>query len=198
MAKVDKLNVSQVMKTAVALFALMGIATGVIYPLAVFAAGDFLFPKQAHGSLFYAKDGSVAGSELIGQSFTGERYFWPRPSATAVKPYNAMASGGSNLGPTNQKLVSAVLNLTEDLKSAYGSESIPSDLVMASASGLDPHISVGSALLQAERVAKARGIPLDELKAIVIKHAETPLFGVLGKERVNVVMLNRELDEPVI
>jgi K+-transporting ATPase ATPase C chain len=197
MATEDKLKISQVMKTAVILFALMGIVTGVIYPMAVFAAGGALFPKQAHGSLFYAKDGSVAGSELIGQSFTGERYFWPRPSATAVKPYNAMASGGSNLGPTNQKLVSGVLNLTGSLKEAYSTESVPSDLVMASASGLDPHISVESALLQAERVAKARNIPLDELKALVIKHAETPLFGVLGKERVNVVMLNRELDLPL-
>jgi len=198
MATEDKLNVSQVLKTAVALFVLMGIVTGVLYPLAVFAAGGTLFPKEAHGSMFYAKDGSVAGSELIGQSFTGDRYFWSRPSATAVKPYNAMASGGSNYGPTNQKFLSSVLNLTEDLKSAYGSESIPSDLVMASASGLDPHISVGSAMLQAERVAKARDIPLDDLKALVMEHAETPLFGVLGKERVNVVMLNRALDETVI
>ena len=198
MATEEKLRVSQVLKTAVALFALMGIVTGVLYPIAVFAAGQALFPKQAHGSLFYAKDGSVAGSELIGQSYTADRYFWGRPSATAVKPYNAMASGGSNYGPTNQKFISGVFNLTEDLKSAYGSESIPSDLVMASASGLDPHISVESALMQAERIAKARGVPTDAVKALVTRNIETPLLGVLGKERVNVVLLNRELDEPVI
>jgi K+-transporting ATPase ATPase C chain len=175
----------------------MGIVTGVIYPLAVFAAGGALFSREAHGSLFYA-NGSVAGSELIGQSYMGDGYFWGRPSATAVNPYNAMASGGSNLGPTNQKFISSVFNLTEDLKSAYGSESIPSDLVMASASGLDPHISVESALLQAERVAKTRGIRVDSVKALIVKHAEMPLFGILGRERVNVVMLNRELDSSVI
>ncbi len=176
----------------------MGIVTGVLYPLAVFAAGQALFPKQAHGSLFYAKDGSVAGSELIGQAYESDCYFWPRPSATAVNPYNAMASGGSNLGPTNQKFISGVLNLTENLKAAYATESIPSDLVMASASGLDPDISVESAMLQAGRVAKARGIRADDVKALILKHAEMPLFGVLGRERVNVVMLNRELDGPVI
>jgi potassium-transporting ATPase KdpC subunit len=198
MATEEKLRVTQVLKTAVALFALIGIVTGVLYPVAVFAAGQVLFSKQAHGSLFYAKDGSVAGSELIGQSYMADRYFWGRPSATEVNSYNAMASGGSNYGPTNQKFASGVLNLTEDLKSAYGSESIPSDLVMASASGLDPHISVESALMQAERVAKARGVNLDAMKALVMNHVEKPLFGILGKERVNVVMLNCDLDGPVI
>jgi potassium-transporting ATPase KdpC subunit len=194
MAIEENLRVTQAVKTAVALFASMAVVTGGLYPLAVFAAGAALFPKQAHGSLFYSKDGKIAGSELIGQSYTSERYFWGRPSATAVKPYNPMASGGSNYGPTNKKFLSGVFDRTGDLKDAYGIESIPSDLVMASASGLDPHVSFESAMIQAERVARARSISVDEVRAIIIKNTEKPLFGVLGKERVNVVSLNRELD----
>jgi potassium-transporting ATPase KdpC subunit len=194
MAAEENLQVMQAVKTAVSLFALLAVVTGALYPLAVFASGEVMFPKQAHGSLFYAKDGMVAGSELIGQSYTSERYFQGRPSATAVKPYNPMTSGGSNLGPTNKVFVSGLVNRTEDLKEAYGIDAVPSDLVMSSASGLDPHVSVGSAMLQTGRIAKARGIPEENLKALVLRHVETPLFGFLGKERVNVVSLNRDLD----
>jgi potassium-transporting ATPase KdpC subunit len=198
MSAEEKFQVSQVAKTAVALFLFLSIVTGILYPLAVFAAGQALFSKQSHGSLLYYGDGGVAGSELIGQAFTGDEYFWSRPSATAEKQYNALASGGSNYGPTNKNFISGALNRTALFKEEYKIEIVPSDLVMSSASGLDPDISVESAMLQVERVAKARGMDPEVIRGLVAKHTEGKTLGILGKERVNVVLLNRELDLPVI
>ncbi|VVB52106.1 Potassium-transporting ATPase KdpC subunit [uncultured archaeon] len=183
------------LKPAVALFALLWVITAIIYPLTVFAVGRILFPAQSQGSLIYDKNGDVIGSTLIGQSFTGEKYFWSRPSATSGFPYNSLSSSGSNLGPTSRILVEGVYNRTRLFMLANGVSYVPSDAVMSSASGLDPHISLMSAQMQAQRVAKARGMEIDTVNRIVQKHTEYPLFGVLGEERVNVLLLNQALDD---
>jgi K+-transporting ATPase ATPase C chain len=181
-------------RQAVGVFISMWVILGIAYPLAVYGAGDYLFPTKAEGSLIYGINGSISGSELIGQSFSSERYFWSRPSATGDYPYNPMASGGSNLGPTNKKLIEGIVNRTRSEMEADNVSEIPSDLVMASASGLDPHISLKSAFLQAPRVARARGINVEIVNEIISKQAEKPRIGLLGEERVNILMLNNALD----
>lgn len=183
------------LKPALTLLTILWLITGIIYPITIYAISQLLFPIQSHGNLVYNKNGDVTGSKLIGQPFSSQKYFWPRPSATADYPYNPIASGGNNLGPTSKKLIEDISNRTEHLMNANGASRIPSDLVMASASGLDPHISLISAQTQALRVANARGIELETVNTMIKEHSEKPVFGILGEERVNVLLLNKALDD---
>ena len=194
MNKKDNEDAVSSLKPAVLIFITLAFITGIIYPLTVFAAGQILFPWQAHGSLVYDKNGSVAGSQLIGQQFTDKKYFWPRPSSTGDHPYNPLASSGSNLGPTNKILIDRIQNSAADQRNANGNGPVPTDLVMSSASGLDPEISVEAARFQADRVAKARGMTLDEVNKLIDSQTEKPILGILGTERVNVLSLNNALD----
>jgi K+-transporting ATPase ATPase C chain len=184
------------LRPALAALVLLTVIAGVIYPLAVTGVAQAVFPRQANGSLV-EKDGRILGSELIGQPFDGPGYFWSRPSATAPFPYNAAASSGSNYGPRNPKLIEMVRARTAALQAADAENTrpIPVDLVTASASGLDPHISVAAALYQAPRVARARGLGEDKVRALIGQFTEDRQFGVLGEPRVNVLKLNLALDE---
>jgi len=167
---------------------------GVIYPVTVTVLAQLFFPKEAGGSLQYDSGGNLTGSALIGQPFSDPKYFWSRPSATSDYPYNPLASGGSNLGPTNKDLIDQISNRTELLKS-YGIQTpVPSDLVEASASGLDPHISMQSALVQIPHVAKARNLDEETLRKLVLEYVEERQFGFLGEQRINVLKLNLALD----
>ena len=166
---------------------------GLIYPLVVTGLSQLLFPKQANGSLI-VKNGQVVGSELIGQSFTSDRYFHSRPS-NAGNGYDPLASGGSNLGPTNQTLVTRVAQDVAKLQQENPGVPIPSDMVTSSGSGLDPDISPASAAFQVARVAKARGVSEEQIRRIVAKHTLGRQFGIFGEARVNVLELNLELDE---
>jgi|SRR6185437_15984951 len=169
---------------------------GVIYPLAITGISQTLFPHQANGSLI-EKNGKIVGSELIGQNFAKPEYFQPRPSAAGNDGYDPTASGGSNYGPTNQKLVdrvnASIAKFRKDNPDYTGP--LPADLVTASASGLDPHISPDSAAAQAARIAKARGTSLDQMNQLIEQTTEGPDLGVLGEPRVNVLKLNLALDE---
>ncbi len=187
---------ASILRPALTLFVALSLITGLLYPLAVTGVAQTAFPHQANGSLI-THGGKVMGSELIGQSFTQPGHFWGRPSATAPMPYNAAASGGSNLGPTNPALVDAVKTRIEALRAADPGKTrpVPVDLVTASASGLDPHISPAAADYQAERVAKARGLPLAQVQSLVQQHTENPWLGLLGEPRVNVLALNMALDK---
>jgi len=177
------------------LFAVLTALTGVVYPLAVTAIGKMAFASQASGSLV-ARNHEVVGSSLIGQSFQDPGYFWGRPSATTPMPNNAASSGGSNLGPTNPALVEAVKARIGQLQAADPGNPlpIPVDLVTASASGLDPHISPAAALYQVARVARARHLDPAVLRRLVLEHVEAPQLGIFGEARVNVLMLNLGLD----
>lgn len=179
-------------RPAVVTFSLLALFTGVLYPLAVTGVARLLFPSQAAGSLILS-DGQVVGSRLIGQAFSEPHYFWGRPSATAATPYNAMASGGSNQGPLNPALMDAVRERIAALRAADPANAlpVPVDLVTASASGLDPHISIAAARYQAARVASARGLPQSQVDALVETHSRRPW---LGEPQVNVLALNRALD----
>jgi potassium-transporting ATPase KdpC subunit len=177
------------------LFAILLIIVGVIYPVAVTVLAQLIFPKEAGGSLIHDSGGNLTGSALIGQPFSDPKYFWSRPSATSGYPYNPMASGGSNLGPTNKDLLDQISNRTELLKSSGIQTPVPSDLVEASASGLDPHISVQSALIQVPHVAGARNLSEETLNALVVEHIENRQFGFLGEQRINVLELNLALDK---
>jgi K+-transporting ATPase ATPase C chain len=161
--------------------------TGLLYPVLVTVTCQALFPKQAAGSLV-VRDGKVIGSALLGQNFTAPRYFHPRPSAAGSDGYDAASSGGSNLGPSSQKLINRIQTATD------GTTGVPADLVTASASGLDPHISPASALRQATRVARARGIEETALVALIGTYTEGRDWGFLGEPRVNVLLLNLALD----
>jgi potassium-transporting ATPase KdpC subunit len=176
------------------LVALTGL-TGVAYPLAVTGLAQLLFPSQANGSLI-VEDGHVRGSVWIGQSFDDPRYFWSRPSATAPFPNNAAASSGSNLGPLNDALRDAVKGRVEALRAADPGNTapVPVDLVTASASGLDPHISPAAAAYQSARVARVRGLDRAQVDALVAEHTEGRFLGLLGEPRVNVLALNLALD----
>jgi len=182
-------------RPAVVLLALFTLLTGLVYPLAVTGLAQAVFPIQANGSLM-AQNDRIVGSALIGQPFTDPRYFWGRPSATAPFPYNAAASSGSNLGPSNPALMDAVHARIAALRAADpgNTQAIPGDLATASASGLDPHISVAAALYQAPRVARARGLTSAAVAQLVAQHVEGRQFGFLGEPRVNVLKLNLALD----
>lgn len=182
-------------RAALTMLAILTILTGLIYPLAVTGLAQLLFPEQANGSLI-VREGRVVGSRLIGQFFDKPEYFWGRPSATAPFPYNAAASGGSNLGPTNPVLIDAVKARVAALQAADpGNESpIPVDLVTASGSGLDPHISPAAALYQVKRVSRARGLDEGAVSALLNRQTDRRQFGLLGERRVNVLELNLALD----
>lgn len=183
------------LRPALSVFVLLSAITGLAYPLAVTGIAGAVFPEQAAGSLIL-QDGKPVGSSLIGQNFSDPKHFWGRPSATAPQPYNAAASSGSNQGPLNPALVDAVRGRVEALRAADPGNTapIPTDLVSASASGLDPHISPAAALWQTGRVAKARGLPEAQIKALVDAHTEGRQWGLLGEARVNVLKLNLALD----
>lgn len=176
--------------TAVLMTLLTTVLLGIVYPLVVTGIAQLIFPDKANGQLI-RRDSELIGSHLIGQSFTGEAYFHSRPSA-AGSGYDASNSGGSNLGPTSAKLIERVKQQAS--LEGVGSGPVPIDLVTASASGLDPHISPAAAAYQIPRVARARGMQLNELSALVIKHTEGRQLGFLGEPRVNVLELNLELD----
>jgi K+-transporting ATPase ATPase C chain len=186
---------TSILRPALVLFVLLSGLTGLLYPLAVTGAAHALFPAQAAGSLV-VRDGKPVGSTLIGQNFSDPKHFWGRPSATAPMPYNAGASSGSNQGPLNSALTEAVKSRIEALRAADpgNTQAVPVDLVTASASGLDPHISPAAARYQAARVARVRGMPAERLEQLIADHTETPLWGVLGEPRVNVLALNLAMD----
>jgi K+-transporting ATPase ATPase C chain len=181
-------------KTAISLFITLMVMVAVIYPLLVTSLSKLFFRWQAEGSLMRNSEGEFTGSALIGQPFSDPKYFWPRPSATAEFPYNPMASGGSNLGPTNEVLIRLVSERVKSLQSSGIQGPVPSDLVMASASGLDPHISLESALMQIPRIARSRGLSEEGLRKIVLGNLEGRVLGFLGEPRINVLKLNLALD----
>lgn len=183
-------------RPALTMLATLTLLTGLVYPLAVTALAQWFFPHQATGSLI-VRDGKVIGSELLGQHFDDPKYFWSRPSATSPFPYNAAASSGSNLGPTNPVLIEAVTARVAALRAADpGNEApVPVDLVTASGSGLDPHISPAAALYQARRVARVRGLQEGQVEDLVWQFTQGRQFGLLGEPRVNVLKLNLALDE---
>ena len=184
-----------IIRHALVLFVLLSLVTGVIYPLLVTGAARLIFPKQAAGSMIIS-DGKVVGSEMIGQNFSDVKYFWGRPSATSPMPYNASASGGSNQGPLNPALTDAVKGRMEALRAADpgNSAAVPVDLVTASASGLDPHISPAAGLYQAARVAKVRGVAVEKVRGLVDAQTEKPVLGFFGEPQINVLKLNLALD----
>lgn len=184
------------LRPALVLFLLLSVITGLLYPLAITGVAQLLFPAQANGSLV-ERDGRVVGSALIGQAFVSPRYFWSRPSATGPTPYNAGASSGSNQAPTNPALVDAVKQRAEALRAADPGNTapVPVDLVTASASGLDPEISLAAANWQIVRVARERGLPAERVRALVEAATVRPLAGMFGEARVNVLALNMALDQ---
>jgi K+-transporting ATPase ATPase C chain len=174
---------------------LLTLLTGVAYPALVTVIAQAAFPHQANGSVV-EDGGRRIGSELIGQPFTGDAYFWGRPSATSPVPYNAASSSGSNLGPTHPDQLKAVAERVAALRTAHPDQSgpVPADLATASASGLDPHVSPAAAEFQVTRVARARGLSPDAVRRLVAEHTEGRTFAVLGEPRVNVLRLNLALD----
>ena len=182
-------------RPAVVVLVMLTLITGVAYPLAVTGIAKVAFPRQAGGSIIEV-NGKAVGSALIGQSFTEPKYFWPRPSATSPAPYAGDAGAGSNLAQSNPALADAKKARAESLRAADlgNTMPIPIDLLTASASGLDPHISVAAAEYQAGRVARARGMTAAEVQKLIAQHTENRSLGVLGEPRVNVVQLNLALD----
>ena len=183
------------LKIALAMFGLLAVITGLVYPAVITGIAQVIFPGQANGSLI-TQNNEVVGSTLIGQQFDQPQYFWGRLSDTGDHPYNASASSGSNLGPTNPALLQQVNERIAALKAADPTNTlpIPVDLVTASGSGLDPDISIAAARYQAGRVAQARGIPVQTVLDLINQYTESPQLGFLGEARVNVLMLNLALD----
>jgi potassium-transporting ATPase KdpC subunit len=195
----------RLIRPAIVVLVALTLITGLAYPLAMTGIAQVLFPHQAQGSLV-ERNGTVVGSELIGQVFESDKYFHGRPSATTAPdpndstktvpaPYNAANSGGSNLGPSNKALIDRVQGDMDKLKQENPSMPVPADLVTTSASGLDPHISPEAALFQVPRIAKARNLPEDRIRQLVADHTEGRLLGLLGEPRVNVLLLNIGLDQ---
>ena len=192
-------------RPAIVVLVALTLIGGLAYPLAMTGIAQILFPYQAQGSLI-ERNGTVVGSELIGQQFDSDKYFHARPSATTAPdpkdptktiaaPYNALNSGGSNLAPSNKALIDRVKGDVEKLKAENPSTPVPTDLVTTSASGLDPHISPEAALFQVPRIAKARSLSEERIRQLVADHTEGRLFGLLGEPRVNVLLLNLALDQ---
>ena len=184
------------LRPALILFTVLTLLTGVAYPLVVTGIAQGVFARAANGSLI-ERDGQILGSELIGQSFTDSSYFWGRPSATSAVPYDAAASSGSNLGPTNPALLASIRARVARLQAVDPTNTalVPADLVTTSGSGLDPHISPAAAEYQVARVARVRGMAQSALRRLVASHTEPGTFGVLGEARVNVLELNLALNE---
>ena len=183
-------------RQCVVVFLMLTLVTGIVYPALVTLVAQGLFAHAANGSLL-ERDGRPIGSALLGQPFCGERYFWGRPSVTTPQPYNGAASTGSNLSPTNPALVAAIIKRAAALRAADPSQQtrpVPVDLVTASGSGLDPHISPAAALYQVPRVARARGLAAERVQALVLAHTEGRTLGLFGEPRVNVLALNLALD----
>ena len=182
-------------RPAIVLLLVLTVITGVVYPLVVTGIAQVAFPTQAGGSILI-RDGKSVGSSLIGQSFSDPKHFWSRPSATAPQPYNGLASGGSNLGPLNPALTDGIKSRMDALRAAdpTNQSPIPIDLVTASASGLDPDISLAAAYYQAPRVARERGLQPQAVLALIAAHSRGRWLGILGEPRVNVLDLNLALD----
>jgi K+-transporting ATPase ATPase C chain len=190
-------SVIQHTRTAVLMVVVLTVILGIVYPLIMTGLSQVLFNHQANGSLIRDRSGNIVGSALLAQNFSKPEYFHPRPSAAGNDGYDATSSGGSNLGPTNQKLIDAV----KDRSAVYRQENglaadalVPVDAVTTSASGLDPDISPANALIQVSRVAKARNMPEDQVRGMVNQYTEGRTFGILGEPRVNVLRLNLALD----
>jgi potassium-transporting ATPase KdpC subunit len=171
---------------------LMFVLCGIVYPLVITGLGQVLFPFQANGSLIRSASGEVVGSSLIGQNFTGPDYFHPRPSANN---YDASNSGGSNLGPTNKKLIERVQKDALAYEQTEKTSIVPIDAVTTSGSGLDPDISLANALIQCNRIAAARGLSVEQLRPLIYRMQTKPYWGILGEPGVNVLMLNLALDQ---
>ena len=190
-------DIRRQIRPALILLGAFSLITGLIYPFSMTALAQLIVPYQANGSLMLSEAGPPVGSELIGQPFTGPHYFWSRPSGTPLFPYNATASSGFNLAPTNKDLVERVQERAAALHAADPDNNtpVPVDLVTASGSGLDPHISLMAALYQVSRVARARAVNEETVRQFVWRYAEDRQFGFLGEPRVNVLALNLALDK---
>ena len=190
--------VRHILWPAFALLVALTVVTGVIYPAVVTAIAQVAFPSQANGSMITV-DGHTVGSSLIGQCFDQAKYFWGRPSAAGASDanpcgYDASGSGGTNLGATSQRLIQSISDRVDAMRAANGGGPVPVDLVTSSASGLDPDISPAAAEFQVDRVAEARGMTAEAVRALVARHTEQPILGFLGEPHVNVLLLNLDLD----
>jgi len=184
----------RVLWPAIAILIAMTLITGFAYPAVVTAIAQVAFPSQANGSFITTTDGRRIGSSLIGQAFSDPKYFWSRPSAAGKDGYDASSSAGSNLGPTSDALIQRIQDSVDTYQAENGNTPIPVDLVTTSASGLDPDISPASAAYQVARVAKARGMSEADVQAAVARHTQQPMLGFLGEPRVNVLLVNLDLD----
>ena len=185
-------DIKSALRPVLVMTILFALLLGIVYPLAMTGIGQAIFPRQANGSLV-TQGGKIIGSTVIGQAFTSERYFQTRPSA-AGKGYDGLASSGSNLGPTSQALVDRITADVAKRRAEGVGGALPADLATASGSGMDPDLSPASAFAQVARVARARNLPAERVRALVAAQVETPLFGILGDPTVNVLALNRALD----